>query len=157
MGNSIPHFFDVIMSSIASQITGVSVVYTIVCWGADQRKHQSSPSLASVREIHRWPVNSLHKGPVTRKIFPFEDVIMPGRFVTVSDSQTMLCRLILCFMHRNYTLIKIGDWPVNYMRSRLVYVTVLLHAHKDVNSCFHSFGHVCSLSRIKSIDDVICG
>ena len=44
--------------------------------GADQRKHQSSASLAFVRGIHRWPVNSPHKGPVTRKMFPFDDIIM---------------------------------------------------------------------------------
>ena len=44
--------------------------------GADQRKHQSSASLAFVRGIHRWPVNSPHKGPVTRKMFPFDDVIL---------------------------------------------------------------------------------
>ena len=43
---------------------------------ADQRKHQSSALLAFVRGIHRWPVNSPHKWPVTRKIFPFDDVIM---------------------------------------------------------------------------------
>ena len=43
---------------------------------ADQRKHQSSASLAFVRGIHRRPVNSPHKGPVTRKTFPFDDVIM---------------------------------------------------------------------------------
>ena len=42
--------------------------------GADQRKHQSSASLVFVRWIHRWPVNSPHKGPVTRKMFPFDDV-----------------------------------------------------------------------------------
>ena len=28
------------------------------------------------RVIHRWPVNSPHKGPVTWKIFPFDDVVM---------------------------------------------------------------------------------
>ena len=60
----------------ASQITGVSNVYSTVCSGADQRKHQSSVSLAFVRGIHRGPVNSPHKGPVTRKTFPFDDVIM---------------------------------------------------------------------------------
>ena len=43
---------------------------------ADQWKHQSSASLAFVRGIHRWPVNSPHKWPVTRKMFPFDDVIM---------------------------------------------------------------------------------
>ena len=47
-----------------------------VYWGADQRTHQSSESLAFVRGIHRWPVTSPHKGPVTRKMFPFDDVIM---------------------------------------------------------------------------------
>ena len=43
---------------------------------ADQRKHQSSASLAFVRGIHRWPVNSPHKRPVTRKIFPIDDIII---------------------------------------------------------------------------------
>ena len=64
------------MSTMASQITGVSIVYSIVGKGPDQRKHQSSTSLASVRKIHRWPVNSSHKRPVTRKMFPFEDVVI---------------------------------------------------------------------------------
>ena len=45
----------------------------------DQRKHQSSASLAFMRGIHRWPVNSPHKGPLTRKMFPFDDVIMHWR------------------------------------------------------------------------------
>ena len=61
---------------MTSQITGVSIVYSIVCSGAGQRKHQSSASLVFVRGIHRWPVTSPHKGPVTRKMFPFDDVIM---------------------------------------------------------------------------------
>ena len=43
--------------------------------GADQRKHQSFPSPAFVRGIHRWPVNYPHKAPVTRKMFPFDDAI----------------------------------------------------------------------------------
>ena len=73
---SFTHYSDVIMSAILSQITGVSIVYLAICSGADQRKHQSSASLAFVRGIHRWPVNSPHKGPVTRKMFPFDDVIM---------------------------------------------------------------------------------
>ena len=70
------HYSDEIMSAMASQITDVSIVYSTVCAGADQRKHQSSASLAFVRGIHRRPVNSPHKGPVTRKTFPFGYVIM---------------------------------------------------------------------------------
>ena len=70
------HYGDVIMDAIASQITSLTIVYSIVYSDADQRKHQSSASLAFVRGIHRGPVNSPHKWPVTRKMFPFDDVIM---------------------------------------------------------------------------------
>ena len=59
----------VIMSVMASQITSLTIVYSTVYSGADQRKHQSSASLAIVRGIHRSPVNSPCKGPVTRKCF----------------------------------------------------------------------------------------
>ena len=64
------------MGRIASQITSLTIVYSTVYTNADQRKHQSSASLAFVRGIHRGPVNSPHKWPVTRKMFPFDDVIM---------------------------------------------------------------------------------
>ena len=57
------------MSAMTSQITSLTIVYSAVYSGADQRKHQSSASLAFVREIHRWPVNSPHKWPVTRIFF----------------------------------------------------------------------------------------
>ena len=72
----IQHCGDVIIDAIASQITSLTIVYWTVYVGADQRKHQSSASLAFVRGIHRWPVNSRHTGPVTRKMFPFDYVIM---------------------------------------------------------------------------------
>ena len=64
------------VSEMGSQITSLTVVYSTVYWGADQRKHQSSASLAFVRGIHEWLVNSLHKWPVMWKMFPFDDVIM---------------------------------------------------------------------------------
>ena len=67
---------DAIMSAMASQITSLTIVYSTVYSGADQIKHQSSASLAFVRGIHRWPVNSPHKWPVTPKKFPLDDVIM---------------------------------------------------------------------------------
>ena len=51
--------------TMASQITGVSIVCSTVSSSADQRKYRSSTALAFVRGIHRWPVNSPHKGPVT--------------------------------------------------------------------------------------------
>ena len=64
------------MGAIASQITSLTIVYSIVYSDADQRKQQSSASLAFVWGIHRGPVNSPHKWQVTRKMFPFDDVIM---------------------------------------------------------------------------------
>ena len=72
------HYCDVIMDEMASQITTLTIVYSTVYSDADQRVHQSSASLASVGGIQRWPVNSPHKWPVTRKMFPFDDVIMYG-------------------------------------------------------------------------------
>ena len=66
------------MSTMASQINSLRTVDSIIYLSADQRKHQSSASLAFVRGIHRRPVNSPRKGPVTRKMFPFDDVIMKG-------------------------------------------------------------------------------
>ena len=74
------HYGDVIMSTIASQITSLTIVYSTVYSDADQRKHQSSASLAFVWGIHRGPVNSPHKWSVTRKMFPFDDVIMVTEF-----------------------------------------------------------------------------
>ena len=79
------------MSMMASQITSLTVVCWIVYTSADQRKHQSSASLAFVRGIHRGPVNSPHKWPVTRKMFPFDDVIMVWRLVVnIKQNQMVL-------------------------------------------------------------------
>ena len=66
------------MGSMASKITSLTIIYSTVHSDADQRKHQSLASLAFVRGIHRWSVNSPHKWPATRKRFPFDDVIMMG-------------------------------------------------------------------------------
>ena len=66
------------MGAMASQITSLTIVYSTVHSGPDQRNHQSSASLTFVWGIHRWPGNSPHKWPVTQKMFPFDDVIMQG-------------------------------------------------------------------------------
>ena len=83
------HYDDVIMMAIASQITSLTIVYSAVYSGPHQRKHQSSASLAFVQGIHRGPVNSPHKWPVTRKMFPFDDVIMYLRIQHCSNKKYM--------------------------------------------------------------------
>ena len=64
------------MGVIASQITSLTIVFSAVYLHTDQLKHQRPASLAFVRGIHRKPVNSPHKWPITRKMFAFDDVIM---------------------------------------------------------------------------------
>ena len=83
------HCSDVIMSAMASQITSLMFVYSTVYSGADQRKHQNSASLAFLMGIHRWPVNSPHKGPVTGIILPYDDVIM-----IVRSTNSKCCNLV---------------------------------------------------------------
>ena len=88
---------DVIISTMASQITSLTIVYSAFYSGTDERKHQSSASLAFVRGIHRWPVNSPYKGPVMWKMIPFDDVIMlvehcnqPPRYI----QQYTICHVV---------------------------------------------------------------
>ena len=105
------------MSAMASQITSVSIFSSIVCSGADQRKHQSSASLAFVRGIHRSLVNFPHKAPVTRKGFHMitsscsirwcnESVLSKLRDITFTDHELVLWR---------------GVWPTdnNELRKRI--------------------------------------
>ena len=75
--NILHHNYNgVIMSAMAPQISSLTIVHSTAYSGADRRKHQISAPLAFVRGIHRWPVNSPHKWPVTRKMFPLDDVIV---------------------------------------------------------------------------------
>ena len=105
------HYDDVIMMAIASQITSLTSVYSAVYSGAHQRKHQSSASLAFVQGIHRGPVNSPHKWPVTRKMFPFDDVIMiyrswpgPWRLILTNTRRKRKGQLYPCCITPHPTL-----------------------------------------------------
>ena len=81
------HYSDVIMRAIASQITSLTIVHSTVYSGADQRKIQSSASLAFVRGIHRWPMKSPHKRLVTRKCFH----LMTSSYTTRGVKNTRTC------------------------------------------------------------------
>ena len=92
------HYRDVIVSKMASQITGVQIVCSAVCSFVNKRKHESSASLAFVMEIHRWPVDSLHEGPVMGKVFPFDDVIIVWSYMptlySFSKSDKYIYRIV---------------------------------------------------------------
>ena len=97
------HYSEVIMGMMASRITNLTIVYSTVYSGADQTKHRSPASLAFVRGVHRWPVNSPHKGPVTRNAYCFhlmtsfwcvDSIVMAGKCET-NDSFNLFCRLVV--------------------------------------------------------------
>ena len=93
-------YTDVIMCAVVSQITSLTSVHSTVCSGSDQRKHHGSASLAFARGIYRWLVDSPHKGPVTRKKVPFDDVI------TTSD----LCLFMLWIWHGEFVSLSFHTW-----------------------------------------------
>ena len=98
------HYCDVIMDTMNSQITSLTIVYLTVYSDADQRKHQNTASLAFVRGIHRRPVTSPQKWPVTRKMFPFDDVIMGTWIVHIVINSVGLLSHIPVHHWRTYWL-----------------------------------------------------
>ena len=110
--NSTWHYSDVIMSPMASQMTSVSIICLTVYSGADEWKHQSSASLAFVRGIHRWPVDSPHKGPVKREMFPFDYVIMDQMEIANMSIQ-------LISRAAQQVVIVVTLFPTKYMKTHI--------------------------------------
>ena len=100
------------MGAIASQITSLTIVYSIVYSDADQRKHQRSASLAFAPWIQRGPVNSPHKWRVTRKMFPFDDVIMGAKIQIQTDLFEHFHRPRFCYVNTTALVIvsDSSDW-----------------------------------------------
>ena len=104
------------MNAMASQITILTIVYSTV-YSADQIKDQNSTSLTFVRGIHRWPGNSSHKWPVTRKMFPFDDVTKSfsrllflfrlQTSVVIATKMFEVSIIFLSILNHNYTTIHI--------------------------------------------------
>ena len=136
------HYDDVIMTMLASQIISLTVVYSIVYSGVNQRKHQSSASLAFVREIHRGPVNFPHKWPVTRKMFPFDDVIMMwvGSWRYGCPVAWFCYQLIA--KPGNQTAIT--PWPDPYQLVKLRMDAILFHKYQMPQTTAHSAFHKLS-------------
>ena len=105
------------MGAIASQITSLAIIYWTVYSDADQRKKQSSASLAFVRGIHRGPVNSPHKWPVTRKMFPFDDVIMvvPADSLATGDARLSAGTALKTILYIFQVLLAINDLTLPFI------------------------------------------
>ena len=117
------HYIDVIMRGDGIWNYRVSIVYSTVCSGVDQRKHQRSASLTFVRGIHPGPVESPHKGPVTRKMFPVDDDIMNHYWYTQpatdrnnNDKTRTLCSFC---------------WDVLWVWCTITWLITKIYCHKD--------------------------
>ena len=129
--NIMQHYNDVIMGMIASQITSLTIVNSTVYWGADQRKHQSSASLAFVQGIHRWLVNSPHNGQLREKCFH----LMTSSWIKmISTKSRTFCSGLNVFTHL--------DWMKHLCLNKLVYhwfrycLTACLATNHHPNQCW---------------------
>ena len=124
---------DFIMSAMASPITGVWTACSVVCSGYHQRKHQSSASLAFVRGIPWWPVDTPHKGQWRWKCH---------LLMTSSYSLQIYTRFVKCRVCCNLVLVSSLSFYnhttcVNTLRPRLCsrhfiihfLIRILLHFH----------------------------
>ena len=129
------HYSDIIMSVMVAQITSLMIVCSTVYSGTDQRKHQSSASLAFVRGIHQWLVNSPYKRPITWKMFPLDDVIMSDQVRINIIFWTHKRHLYLTLIHELWA----GHWE--YFRK----MPMLLHHLSQ-----------CSLETVSMTEMYIC-
>ena len=131
------HYSDAMMSAMASQITGVSIVQSTVCSGAHQRKHQSSASLALC--AGNSPVNSPHKGQVTRKMLPFDDVIVLSQqtlYVSI-QSQLRSTHTLYVYIH---VCVCVFDYIISVQISTVVpaypYGSLHIHICHSYDACW---------------------
>ena len=113
------------MGAIASQITSLTIINSTVYSGTDQRKHQSSASLAFVW----WPVNSPHKWPVTRKMFPFDDVIMKISWLEQQRQQLLSFRFQ---QDANWSIITQNFYAVKKISAKWKYFCFSATAHSSI-------------------------
>ena len=138
------------MSTIGSQITSLTIVYWTVYSDADQRKHKSSASLAFVWRIHRGPMNSPHKWPVTRKVFPFDEVIMFKSRALPSFCSSVFGRLSISMTSEDITH---GE-PINSFAENLDYVW---HANLWETGRSHRIMMTSSNRNIFRVTGPLCG
>ena len=109
------HYRDLIMSAMVSQITSLTIVYSTVYSATDQISYRSSAPLAFVWGIQRWRVNFPHKWPVTRKMFPFDDVII----------------LSVCFTACYGLKQALHDWPFMRATTRDLQIPLTTASHAE--------------------------
>ena len=138
------HYGDVMIGTMASKIR---VVYSTIYSGADQRKYQSFASLAFVQGTHRGPVNSPHKWPVTRKMFPFNDVIMQKSLCG------LCCRVYINMLSRKtFALLQGKSWIERV--TKFLFVPNNFQYAKHVSTSWH-IDQANSLTRVLRVSNFL--
>ena len=135
------HYSDVIMGVMGSQITSLTIVYSTVYSGADQRKHQSSASLAFMQGNHRWQNTDIHVSLPVKKLLGIwvhglhELTGADNIFITIRNTTRP-------YIHPNYDIsIEFEIWPKFAMLWLKMYSTnhnKILHTSRQCNC-----GEVC--------------
>ena len=93
------------------------------------KKNQNPASLAFVREIHRWSVDSPHKGPVTREMFIFDNIIM----VCAVREQTIMSPCGVTWPQwvdiATWRLLDICDHSDTFETTTVVYYWLIIHEY----------------------------
>ena len=108
------HYDDVIMTTMASQITSLMVVYSTVYSDADQRKHQSSASLAFVWGIHRDRWFPRTKGQLRGKCFHLMTSSCHRSFWTMSSDQHIWYQITTCHRKSRRKYVKLCSYHLAY-------------------------------------------
>ena len=131
------HYSNVIMSAMASQITGVSMVCSTVCPGAGQKKTSKLRVTGLLGGIHRRPVNSPNKGPVTRKMLPFDDVI-----VLKAASFFQGKEICFCYNEDSFTIVDVTNKEHPKMVSKRGYLhSMYTHQVSGDKQSLHQLSH----------------
>ena len=132
------------MSTMAFQITRLTIVYSTVYSGADQRKHQRSVSLAFVRGIHRWPVNLPHKGPLTRKMFPFDDAIIFHKkdWLVMRNENYLSSFLIKSISVADLLKVRITNLNLVKIQLLFIFLTAIVGEKREL------WAHVCTRQQV---------
>ena len=139
------HYDDVMMTTIASQITSLAVVYSTVYSDANQRKHQSSASLAFVRGIHRDRWIPRTKGQLrgkcfhlmTSSCFECKNRIVDSGLGTYTVMKNVHGPLLLTWFTSNPAWIS-NNIPIKSVRWNYLSILKLLRQHR------WSLGWICS-------------
>ena len=124
------------MSAMASQIAGVSIVWLTVCSSEHQRKHQGSTSQTFVRVIHRWPVDTHHKELVTRKMFPFDDLLSYANLLWLSLGKFDWCRYVITFLYVQFWIrLAVVSYHGKEVRAVASPAVISVNMSRDTRNC----------------------